>query len=177
MKASRIVRTSLPAGIVLALVAVGCAPSYENQRPPVDQLDKRDRGLQSKDVVQASDSLAMKVRELATSVAEQFLDCRGCVRVVVPAESGIYPEWALFIPLQRFVRDRLIVATDTEVFLLDRERHAMKIRGELYRGQRHSLIIPRLTGMLYTRIDLGNDRLWIHRRFYGDARRLPLVDN
>src|SRR5687768_5245161 len=64
MKASRIVRTSLPAGIVLALVAVGCAPSYENQRPPVDQLDKRDRGLQSKDVVQASDSLAMDLLRL-----------------------------------------------------------------------------------------------------------------
>jgi hypothetical protein len=124
----------------------------------------------------ASDSLVMKFRELAISAAEQFLDCRECVRVVVPAQSGIYPEWALFVPLQLFVRERLIVATDTEVFLLDRERYAMKIKGELYRGPRHSLIIPRLRGMLHTRIDLGNDRLWIHRRFYGDARRLPLVD-
>ena len=32
---------------------------YGQQRPPVDELDARDRGLQSKDVVQASDQMAM----------------------------------------------------------------------------------------------------------------------
>ena len=32
---------------------------YGQQRPPVDELDKRDAGLQSKDVVQASDQMAM----------------------------------------------------------------------------------------------------------------------
>jgi hypothetical protein len=58
MNRKRIVRAALPAGLLLGALAVGCNPSYENQRPPVDQLDKRDRGLQSKDVVQASDSLA-----------------------------------------------------------------------------------------------------------------------
>ena len=42
----------------------GCAPSYEDQRPPVDQLDPRDRGLQSKDVLQASDALAMDLLAL-----------------------------------------------------------------------------------------------------------------
>lgn len=48
------------ATIVLAgVAAAGCAKSYESQRPPVDQLDKRDRGLQSKDVVEASDRMAM----------------------------------------------------------------------------------------------------------------------
>ena len=45
---------------VLVLLAAGCASKgYEDVRPPVDQLDKRDRGLQSKDVVQASDQMAM----------------------------------------------------------------------------------------------------------------------
>jgi len=34
---------------------------YGQQRPPVDDLDKRDAGLQSKDVVQASDDMAMKL--------------------------------------------------------------------------------------------------------------------
>jgi hypothetical protein len=43
---------------------VGCAPSYEDQRPPVDKLDPRDRGLQSKDVQQASDKLAMDLLSL-----------------------------------------------------------------------------------------------------------------
>ena len=46
------------------LVAVGgCAHDkpheYGQQRPPVDELDRRDVGLQSKDVVQASDQMAM----------------------------------------------------------------------------------------------------------------------
>lgn len=52
--------------ITMAMLAatagvVGCAKSYENQRPPVDQLDARDRGLQSKDVVEASDRMAMEL--------------------------------------------------------------------------------------------------------------------
>src|ERR1700759_3135870 len=48
---------------VLALVAGGChndkPHEYGQQRPPVGELDSRDSGLQSKDVVQASDQMAM----------------------------------------------------------------------------------------------------------------------
>ena len=51
-------RTALPAALLLGALAAGCGPSYEDQRPPVDQLDSRDRGLQSKDVLEASDALA-----------------------------------------------------------------------------------------------------------------------
>ena len=64
MKLSTVVRTALPAGVLLAAFVAGCGPSYEDQRPPVDQLDRRDRGLQSKDVIQASDSLAMDLLSL-----------------------------------------------------------------------------------------------------------------
>ena len=64
MKLNRIVRAALPAGVLLAAVAAGCGPSYEEQRPPMDQLDRRDRGLQSKDVIQASDALAMDLLSL-----------------------------------------------------------------------------------------------------------------
>ena len=59
-----IVRNTLPAGMLLAAFATGCAPKYEDQRPPVDQLDRRDAGLQSKDVIQASDSLASDLLSL-----------------------------------------------------------------------------------------------------------------
>ena len=49
----------------LAIVAVGCshdAPDrYGEQRPPVSEIDNRDRGLQSKDVVQATDQMAMSL--------------------------------------------------------------------------------------------------------------------
>ena len=64
MKFSTLVRNALPAGLLLAMFTAGCGQSYEDQRPPVDQLDKRDRGLQSKDVLQASDSLAMDLLAL-----------------------------------------------------------------------------------------------------------------
>ena len=43
---------------VLTFAAPGCGPSYKSQRPPLDELDKRDRGLQSKDVLAASDKLS-----------------------------------------------------------------------------------------------------------------------
>src|SRR5688500_3971982 len=57
------------AGLLAAALATGaglagCAPSYRDQRPPMDQLDPRDRGLQSKDVLQASDDLAMDLLAL-----------------------------------------------------------------------------------------------------------------
>ena len=50
------------AGAVLALGSAGCSEyrprDYGRARPPIDRIDKRDRGLQSKDVVAASDTMA-----------------------------------------------------------------------------------------------------------------------
>ncbi len=59
------VRIVVLAGIVAAMV--GCASrrdkphGYGQQRPPVDQIDSRDRGLQSKDVVSATDAMAQEL--------------------------------------------------------------------------------------------------------------------
>ena len=51
----------LSLGLVAGLIS-GCTRDipneYGNQRPPVDTIDERDRGLQSKDVVSASDLMA-----------------------------------------------------------------------------------------------------------------------
>jgi hypothetical protein len=58
--AAGLLATAALAGAGLA----GCAPTYEQQRPPMDQLDPRDSGLQSKDVLQASDKLAMDLLAL-----------------------------------------------------------------------------------------------------------------
>ncbi len=60
---ARTYRTPLLAAALLAatattMIAGGCSPSYSDQRPPLDELDKRDAGLQSKDVLAASDRLA-----------------------------------------------------------------------------------------------------------------------
>ena len=53
--------TKLGSTLLAAAALVGCHKSYEDQRPPVDQLDSRDRDLQSKDVVDASDKMAMEL--------------------------------------------------------------------------------------------------------------------
>ena len=53
--------TCLTAITLAAAFVVGCSDrphDYGRQRPPVDQLDDRDSGLQSKDVVAASDQMA-----------------------------------------------------------------------------------------------------------------------
>src|SRR5262245_844776 len=62
------------AGLSLTLaLAAGCSDKpheYGQQRPPVSALDERDRGLQSKDVVAASDQMAQDLladRELNAS--------------------------------------------------------------------------------------------------------------
>jgi hypothetical protein len=52
-------RTTWLGVLILAGGLAGGCKTYEDARPPVDQLDKRDKGLQSKDVVQASDQMAM----------------------------------------------------------------------------------------------------------------------
>src|SRR4051812_31621808 len=49
------------------ITTIGCSDkphSYGQARPPVDQIDDRDRGLQSKEVVNASDLLVQKILRL-----------------------------------------------------------------------------------------------------------------
>jgi Peptidoglycan-synthase activator LpoB len=60
---------SLLVGLTLiAGLGIGCGPDrprdYARDRPAVDQLDDRDRGLQSKDVVTASDQMAQSLLAL-----------------------------------------------------------------------------------------------------------------
>lgn len=61
-------RVLAAAALAAATLSIGCASDkphdYGRQRPPVDQLDSRDRGLQSKDVVNASDQMAMELLQL-----------------------------------------------------------------------------------------------------------------
>lgn len=54
---------SLTAGVI------GCTHDdkpheYGRQRPPIDELDSRDRGLQSKDLVASTDTIAMEILSL-----------------------------------------------------------------------------------------------------------------
>jgi PBP1b-binding outer membrane lipoprotein LpoB len=52
---------------VIALSVVGCEDKpheYGRERPPIDQIDSGGHGLQSKDVTQAADQMAMKLLSL-----------------------------------------------------------------------------------------------------------------
>mgnify|MGYP005840484887 CR=1 FL=1 len=65
---NRVTLLSLLAAIVLP-ISPGCQSSdkpseYGRQRPPVDQLDRRDGGLQSKDLVASTDQIAMEILSL-----------------------------------------------------------------------------------------------------------------
>ncbi len=62
------------AAVTTSILILGCSADkphdYGQERPPVGELDKRDKGLQSKDVVQASDQMAQDLladRELNAS--------------------------------------------------------------------------------------------------------------
>jgi hypothetical protein len=61
--------------MMLVLGLAGCASdrpeSYGRERPPVDELDSRDKGLQSKDVVAASDQMAMDLVALPEMNADK----------------------------------------------------------------------------------------------------------
>lgn len=61
MSAASFVRLTLGTLAMSSVLLAGCSPDrpdrYGEQRPPVDQLDNRDRDLQSKDVVSASDQM------------------------------------------------------------------------------------------------------------------------
>lgn len=90
---------------MLALGAgVGCAdtdrPSeYGRQRPPVDQLDRRDRGLQSADVQKASDDIAMAL-------------------LSSPELRGSDRRWTMVISdVEDLTRDRKFRGIDYNIFL------------------------------------------------------------
>jgi len=63
----------LAAGVVILAAGAfvpGCAETYEDKRPPVDQLAEGNQGLQSKDVVSATDQMAndlLSLKELNDS--------------------------------------------------------------------------------------------------------------
>ncbi len=90
------------AGLGAGLLA-GCASDkpagYGSDRPPVDQVDPRDRGLQSMDVVAASDKMAM---ELLSS----------------PALNQSRTQWTVVIDrVEDSTTDRNFSGTNYDIFL------------------------------------------------------------
>src|SRR3954471_9369897 len=60
LRMTKIIKGVVAAGMVVGIVGGHSDKPHKNgrERPPVDQLDERDAGLQSRDVIVASDKMA-----------------------------------------------------------------------------------------------------------------------
>ena len=86
-------------GLLALSTGFGCADTdrptnYGRQRPPIDQLDSRDRGLQSADVLQASERIAASLLSLPASL---FIDRTGARKKVFL--WGLYVQRLLWFPI------------------------------------------------------------------------------
>jgi hypothetical protein len=107
---------------------VGCSDKphgYGQDRPPVDQLDSRDRGLQSKEVVDASDLLVQKILALP----EFNGPTRRPVVVTNIENRTTEPNFNYDIFLQR-LKTNIGEHGRDRIFLVDNRAHINKVRSE-----------------------------------------------
>lgn len=105
---------------------VGCSDKphgYGQERPPVDQLDSRDRGLQSKEVVDASDLLVQKILALP----EFNGPTRRPVVVTNIENRTTEPNFNYDIFLQR-LKTNIGEHGRDRIFLVDDRAHINKVR-------------------------------------------------
>jgi hypothetical protein len=130
---------------VVAALGVGCADTdrpteYGKQRPPVDQLDPRDRGLQSADVLKASDKLIASL-------------------LALPELQDSPKRWTMVIShVEDHTRDKKFQGTDYQIFL---ERLRKNIAQQ---GRRHLQLIENKDRFY----DIRNKELESEREAPGD---------
>jgi hypothetical protein len=111
---------------VSGVTLVGCSDkphSYGQERPPIDQLDDRDRGLQSKEVVDASDLLVQKILALP-----EFNGPNRRPVVVTNIENRTTsPNFNYDIFLQR-LKTNIGAHGRDRIFLVDNRAHINKVR-------------------------------------------------
>lgn len=118
--------TLLATGLLTLATVVGCSDkphSYGQERPPVDQLDDRDRGLQSKEVVDASDLLVQKILALP----EFNGPTRRPVVVTNIENRTTSPNFNYDIFLQR-LKTNIGEHGRDRIFLVDNRTHINKVR-------------------------------------------------
>jgi hypothetical protein len=104
MGSKQVVLAGLLGTLAVGAAGFGCADTdrpteYGKQRPPIDQLDPRDRGLQSADVLKASDEIAMSLLSL-------------------PELRASDKQWTLVVDkVEDLTRDRKFRSTDYNIFL------------------------------------------------------------
>ena len=126
--------STLAVATLVAAMAVGAgckSRTYEDERPPVDQLTKGDRGLQSKDVVNASDQMAMELLalpELNASNQRWTIVFTGVKNQTVSARNNL----DIFIQrlksnVSRQARDRVQIIANRDAY---REVQSRELEGE-----------------------------------------------
>ncbi len=134
----------LAATLAAASFTLGCHSDkphdYGRQRPPVDQLDPRDRGLQSKDVVNASDDMTMDllaVPELNASDHRWTVVFTGVRNETVSARQNL----DIFVSrmksnIARQGRDRIQIIANRDTFHDVQNRELEQERDDFQQGSR-----------------------------------------
>jgi len=71
-------------------------------------------------------------------------------------------------------RYRIIVATDRRLLVLDAGRWTTAAARGLVGEHARDTVLGPPSGWLYHRLDLGGERLWVHRYYFSDVRRADL---
>jgi PBP1b-binding outer membrane lipoprotein LpoB len=137
MSKSLSIVVAMLAGVIA--VGAGCkSHTYEDERPPVDQLTKGDKGLQSKDVVNASDKMAMELLSLPELNAS---DHRWTIVFTGTKNDTVSARQNLDIFIQRLksnvsmqARDRVQIIANRDAFHEVQSRELEQTRDEFQQG-------------------------------------------
>ena len=89
--------------------------------------------------------------------------------MVIPCDKGPYPPLALGSLFFDFLlKPRAIVLCDSELLLVERNSaNELQPKSIVYRGSPEDLRLQRV-GWLYARVALGQELLWIERKYFQD---------
>lgn len=114
-------------------------------------------------------------REVQYSLAtasSSFLQATIEPRMVVPCDQGPYPIIAFASMLfDGMLKSRAIIVNGPVVFLISRKPGEAAIIGIVARGCRGDLHSVKLGG-LYGKVQFGQERLWIERKYFAAVREL-----
>jgi hypothetical protein len=116
-------------GVAVVIGGCGRPEPYHRQRPPVGDLDPRDRGLQSRDVIDATDTLVMRLLALP-----EFNQPERRTMIVTRIDNQTTnPRFNYDIFMQRLRSNLGAQGRDRIALLAGRQRHDELLREEMER--------------------------------------------
>jgi hypothetical protein len=113
----------------------------------------------------------MALREKMTQRVAQYLEPGEQVQQIFPAQSGMNPNWRFLSAwLVLFNKYWVVAATDRAVLVFAASRwRGGKPKALATRLARQTQIGP-TSGALFSPIDVGGVKMYVHRRFYKDVQ-------